>query len=51
MTKQIKFTNGWTAEYAHDGKWLLIDNSPEEYVKGVSYLDSLMKKFNLTRAA
>lgn len=49
MNKEIKFTNGWTAEYDHDGKWLLYDNSPEQLVKGFSYLDELVKRFNLVR--
>lgn len=49
MKQTIKFTNGWIAEYAHDGKWLLVDNTPDEIVQGVSYLDFLISKFNLVR--
>lgn len=46
---QIKFTNGWFAEYAGDGKWVVIDNTEEQEVRGCSYLDSLVKKFGLKR--
>lgn len=46
---QIKFTNGWFAEYAGDGKWIVVDNTEEQNIQGCSYLDSLIKRFNLTR--
>lgn len=48
---EIKFTNGWTAIYANEGKWMVYDNTEEQNVQGVSYLDSLIKRFNLVRVS
>lgn len=43
------FTNGWTATYDGDGKWLLLDETPEQNIMGVGYLETMIKRHNLTR--
>ncbi len=46
---KINFTNGWSAEYDGDGKWLLLDDAEETNVVRVGYLEPMIQRYGLTR--